>query len=354
MDKSHVDISGTVFDAMRLSDDTCFLCGSSVISDGTREHVFPKWLQHRHNLWDQELTLLNGTSIRYAQLMIPACHTCNENHLGALENRVRTAVERGYEAVAQLAPLTIFQWAGKIFYGILRKELRLLVDRRDSDGGTIVPSDLVEGYSTLHLFLQSIRQPFTFSPSDPFSALVVNLHFSEGDNDYYFCDSLHHMLVSLRTKDVGFIVTLQDAGIISGSYGRYVNDVAGRKLMPIQFDELYAKCLYQMSLLNRAPKFLTVTNNNDPASPTTVHMLPIGGLSGLPIVEEWVQADYAGVLSVLIERLYPMIDLSQLFVPPHHVMTWMTDSEGNLVLLDSDGNRLPPKKPAEPRDAADS
>lgn len=340
MGEDSVDVSGTVFDTMRFDDDTCFLCGSPVVSDGTREHVFPKWLQHRHNLWDQELTLLNGTCIRYAQLTIPACHICNTSHLATLENQVRTAVTHGYEAAAQLSPLTIFQWAGKIFYGILRKELSLLVDRRDRDGGTIVPPDLLQGYSTLHLFLQSIRRPFTFQQGDPFSALVVNLHSRDGEGDYYFCDSLHHMIVAIRTRDIGFIVTLQDAGIISDTYGRYVRDVAGRKLMPIQFDELYVKCLYQMRLFTRVPKFLAATSNHDPDAPTTVHMLPIGGLGGGPVVEEWVQADYAEVLSAFLQRLYPTIDASQLFVPPSHVMTWMTDPEGNLLLLDSEGNHL--------------
>ena len=62
-------------------------------------------------------------------------------------------------------------------------------------------------------------------------------------DDYFFRDNLKLAVVSLRSKDVGFIVALQDAGIIRDSYGRYVEEVAGRKLLPIQFDELYAKTI---------------------------------------------------------------------------------------------------------------
>jgi hypothetical protein len=153
MEEPEVDISGSVFDALRLGDDNCFLCGSPLGEDKTREHVFPRWLQHRHNLWGQQLTLLNRTHITYSQLTIPCCKSCNSGHLSSMENRVRTAVEGGYAEAAKLDPLLLYQWMGKIFYGILRKELTLLLDRRNKDGGTIIPPDLLEGFSTLHLFL---------------------------------------------------------------------------------------------------------------------------------------------------------------------------------------------------------
>ena len=340
MGESHVDISGTVFDRMRLSDDTCFLCGAHFDGDKTREHVFPGWLQHRHNLWDQELTLLNGTTIRYSQLTIPCCKVCNTEHLSGLENRVRNAIENGYKEAVKLPPIVVYQWLGKIFYGILRKELKLLLNRRDGNDGTIVPAELLEGFSSLHLFLQSIRQPFVFPDGEPFSVLVVNLHHHDGEGDYFFRDSLQLMICSLRSKDVGFIVTLQDCGVIANSYGRYVSDVAGRKLIPIQFDELYAKCLYQMALFTRTPKFMTAANH-DPNIPTSVHMLPIGGLSSKPVVEEWVQADYFQVLSAIMEQSYPEVDREHLFSPPSHVMTWMSDEQQKLILVDADGKRIP-------------
>jgi hypothetical protein len=106
--------------------------------------------------------------------------------------------------------------------------------------------------------------------SNPFSVLVVNLHQNEAHGDFNFRDSLQLMIASLRTKEVGFIVALQDAGLISSTYGQYARQVAGRKLQLIQFDELYAKCLYQVGLFNRTPKFITATNR-DPAVVT--HLL---------------------------------------------------------------------------------
>jgi hypothetical protein len=307
----------------------------------------PKWLQRRHNLWDQELVLLNGTAIRYAQLMIPCCESCNSIHLSGLENQIRSAIEKGYEEAVKLPALRVYQWIGKIFYGILRKEVVLLLDRRAADKGTIVPPELIQGFSTLHLFLQSIRKPFVFQDCEPFSVLVVNLHFREGKDEFYFRDSLHGMVCSLRTRGVGFIVALQDAGVIPGSYGRYVEDVAGRKLLPIQFDELYAKCLYQMCLFTRVPKFL-IAAGADEAAPTTVHMLPVVGLSTKPVVADWVQADYAQFLFGVLSQSERNLDPSEVFVPADRVMTWMSDEHGRLILADVDGSRIPAESPPDP------
>src|SRR4051794_9339716 len=102
MSNSEIDIAGTIFDSQKLNDEFCFLCGVSLSTGGTQEHVFPKWLLRRHNLWNEELVLLNNTAIKYSQLKIPCCNNCNNVHLGGLENRIRTAVEAGYEESVRL------------------------------------------------------------------------------------------------------------------------------------------------------------------------------------------------------------------------------------------------------------
>ena len=49
----------------------------------------------------------------------------------------------------------------------------------------------------------------------------------------------------MRMGEVGLIVSFEDGGLIRESYAKYVRDVAGRKLHPIQFTELYAKTLHK-------------------------------------------------------------------------------------------------------------
>ena len=315
-----------VFERLSLTDETCFLCGSH--DRITLEHVFPKWLQHRYDLWDRQLTLLNGTRIKYRQLTIPCCRDCNGVHLAAIENQISQAVGCGFAACQSLPDVVIYQWTGKIFFGLLRKELTLLADRKDKNAGTIATEKLVKSFSALHLFLQSVRQPFVFEAPRPYSVLKANLHSNEHTLNYDFRDNLIHQVVQLRLGEVGFIVAFEDRSIIADSYGRYLAQVDGRKLLQIQFDELYAKVLYQKSLIDGSPTYVTASNV-DPNVPTTVRELSSGAF-----VNEWNQEEFANVFRSLLEQNYGSSAQEIEYKATDLVSTWMdtlVDENGTVV-----------------------
>ena len=83
------------FENFSLDDDRCFLCGINMGENVTREDVFPRWLQRKHNLWNKQLILANGTQIRYSQLKIPCCPKCNNEYLSKLHNQDNQLTERG-------------------------------------------------------------------------------------------------------------------------------------------------------------------------------------------------------------------------------------------------------------------
>ncbi len=74
------------YGTQELNDDCCFLCGALMDGSKSAEHVFPKWLQNRYDLWNQKIELLNGSLMPYRQLTIPCCEKCNNEHLSSLEN----------------------------------------------------------------------------------------------------------------------------------------------------------------------------------------------------------------------------------------------------------------------------
>jgi hypothetical protein len=53
-------------------------------------------------IFEQTLTLLNGTEIPYKQLTIPCCSECNNVHLGKMEQHMKLACDPGHRAVAGL------------------------------------------------------------------------------------------------------------------------------------------------------------------------------------------------------------------------------------------------------------
>ena len=176
------------------SDDGCFLCGATG-REVTQEHVFPKWLQRRFDLWSQRVGLLNDSLIQYRQLTIPACAPCNNGDLSRLEAAVASAVDGGYAAASSLEPRLWYLWAGKLFYGILRRELSLIRNRANPDEGNIVSSALLKSFSNLHLFLQGIRKQHEFVGDPPYSVLVCNLYDLGHPRNYCFRDNLAHMTV---------------------------------------------------------------------------------------------------------------------------------------------------------------
>jgi len=321
------------FENMSLDDSFCFLCGVMMGKDSTREDLFPLWLQRKHNLFNEELTLINGTQIRYSQLKIPCCRQCNNEHLSQLESKISSAMNLGYQACLSLDPTLIFYWAGKIFYGILRKELSLLVDRSDPSEGSIVPETFIQAYDNLHTFMQGIRRPMNFIGASPFSVLVVHLHDLGSGNNYFFRDNILCQTLSIRSGGVGLIVALADAGMNNQSYARYLSEVDGRKLHPIQFDELYAKVTYESHRLLKTPFFTVAANENKREPIQVITHMP----SGI-IMKDWDQEEYAHLLeNVLAEWGVPD---DGFFVPPNLVWTFMTNSDGSLKFIDEDSRSV--------------
>jgi len=321
------------FENMSLDDTSCFLCGVKLGEDATQEDLFPRWLQRKHNLWNKNLILINGTQIRYSQLKIPCCLLCNNKHLSQLEKKISTAINSGYYTCLELDPVSIFYWSAKILYGLLRKELTLLVDRSNSEKGSIIPEKLIQTYDDLHTFMQGIRRSINFIGPLPFSVLVANLHdLGEGKN-YYFRDNIISQTLSIRSGEVGIIVAMADAGINNNSYSLYLDEINGRKLHPIQFDELFAKVTYESHRLIKAP-FFTVVSNKDKS-------VPIDVITQLPngmILNDWDQEEYSHWLASVMSVWG--IPEDSLYVPPNFVQTFMSNEDGTLKLIDQDGNLI--------------
>ena len=307
-------------DNHKFDNSVCFLCGDALtVETKTDEHVIPKWLQELYDLWNQKLILLNRTEIPYRYLFIPSCHKCNCDILEPLENKISFAVKGGYTEFIKLDEHEIFLWLGKIFYGIIYKELFLKYDRRNPDNGFITSPELLRGYKTHHFFLQSIRTNMIFRNFFPASIFIFKLQKPDDiKKNFDLIDNLYSMFISLRLGEVGVIAVLQDGGA-QKSIGDYFDIYNGKELHPIQFLEICATINYKSHLFNRTPKYIFAGSN-----PIEVIQAPLGGLSGGAIFNDWRQDKYIEVL-----KAYTRIDVPGMFVPPDKVMSWLRDENNN-------------------------
>lgn len=98
----------------------CFACGGASTS-GSGEHVIPKWLQNECCLFDERLTLQNGTYIPYRNLTVPCCIDCNTGFLSSVESAVQPLFHRG-DLMLPSDRLVLARWLSKILIGVLVKE----------------------------------------------------------------------------------------------------------------------------------------------------------------------------------------------------------------------------------------
>ncbi len=326
-----------VFDPMSPLDlDACFLCGRALQSeDKTKEHVFPRWLLEKFNLWDAQLNSLNDTAIPYRQLVIPCCARCNNTFLSRLEERVRAAVDQGYDAFKALDDVLIYQWVLKIMYGLLRRDASLLADRADETAGSIFPAEMLEDFRHTHSMLQTIRFETDFLPAPPWSIFGFQCHtYSDPASNFDFLHGLAGMSVALRMSAVGLVVCLEDQGSQRELHGEFIDQFTEHPLHPVQFREVAAMIFYKQALMNRVPKYMTLLPQNEGDKMQVISM-PVQGFSTKPIHDTWSQATYARILSKYLD-----LPIDDIYRSPDQVMSWIQNPDGTVKVMTADGRLL--------------
>lgn len=231
----------------------CFLCKRAV--DVTDEHVFPKWLQNRFNLWDKSVILKNSSLIRYRELKIPCCSECNTKHLSKIETVVSSLLEKEDISGMITESESLFIWLYKIMFGINYKEIFLSSDRRQPNSPKIVTDESLLSRDTYNLFLRFVRKEVFFEGFAPYSLFVFRLTDST-PTTYYYASEPYAMFASAIIGNIGLVASFQDDGYISRDIERN-NFLNGLKELSIpQFGDFAAFVLHLKTRMNMLPDYL--------------------------------------------------------------------------------------------------
>jgi hypothetical protein len=311
----------------------CFLCGRRLTRlNRSDEHVFPRWLQHRYDLWNKQITLLNGSHFQYRSLTIPCCRSCNTRYLSPIEAAVERAVRNGPAAVRRLSNRTLLVWLGKIFYGVLLKEGLLRADIRNPASGRLVRRTALRSFRMHHYFLQGARIPMRFLNAFPASIFVYRIQrYHDIERQFDFRDLPAALAVAIRMGSVGIVAALQDGGAQRTVHGSFLEAYQDFPLHPLQFAELIACFFYKATLSNRTPKYMIMEGRKA----LNVIQMPLQGFSLKPLFDEWDQSTYAQVLA-----FHTRMPIADIFDPPL-VMTWLNGSDGRPRFLSLRENPWP-------------
>lgn len=317
--------------ARKYDDSFCFLCGNEIeLSSKSVEHVIPRWLQRKYKLWDQTITLLNGTAMPYRSLTIPCCTTCNNTYLKPIEDKIKIYVDAGFDKFKRINRMVLYYWLSKIYYGIMYKELFLFIERRNPLAGRILTPDFMDQFKAHYLFLQGIRKkhrPLGFSPASIFVFRTQEL--KEITKRWDIVDNIPGMVIGLRMGDIGIMAALQDGGAQRSLLGG-IGDFARIPLHPLQFRELMSQITYRGILFNRIPKYISFADGKGAAT----MQLPLGGLSSKPLFDQWDNSVYAVLLAH-----YTGIPIDDVSPQPNKVRTWIRDEKRKLNFIDA--NKYP-------------
>ena len=218
----------------------CFLCGSPLGDDATDEHVIPKWLQGRYDLWNQRINLPNGTHMPYKQVRIPCCQPCNGERLSLLEQRVQQAFAAGPRATRELPPGDLLAWMTKVYYGLRVAHLNLVADRRAGSASPRLSSvPELAAVRGLRLALGSVRGAVRHQES-PGSVFVFETQ-ADPEDPWDLLDTYHWAFLAVRVGNVGVVASLLDGGALATGHPVPAFELASRTaLHPLQFSQVAA------------------------------------------------------------------------------------------------------------------
>ncbi len=285
------------FKRFNFGNSTCFLTGEALSSEEEKIQVLPTWLMSRYGLEDKVIKLLDENYVGYKDLKLPCASAVNDQYLLSLEAEIEEAFNKGYEGVTKLEPLRLFQWAGKLLYGIIFNEIQAGIRQQHAQGEQFnISEGLIHKFGNLHLMLQTLNLPIIFDGFNPFSLFIFKVDNAE--NEFSYRDEINTLTFSLRIQDFGLIICLQDNGANKRYHAEMLEKIQQDVLHPAQFEEFCARVFYSAFLFNRLPEYEVMPVGGD----IFIEAMPLRGTSSRPTFDEWQNKTYGQVLENFWKR----------------------------------------------------
>lgn len=279
------------FIQFNFSNRNCFLTGQTLGSEEEKIQVFPQWLMSRYQLENQPFKMLDESMATYKDIKIPCAAGVNDTFLEPLEKEIAAAFETGYDAVKKLNELKLFQWAGKLLYGIIFNEIQSGIKQQRAQGEEFnISQSIVHKFTNLHLMLQSLNLPVQFEDFKPWSLFLFKV--DNNPDEFGYRDEINTLTFSLRINDFGIIICLQDNGANAKYHAEVYDKIKATILHPIQFEEFCASVFYSAYLFNRLPEYHILPVGDV----IYVEAMPLRGMSSKPLFDDWMNKTYGQVL----------------------------------------------------------
>lgn len=282
------------FETLHFEENTCFLTGDELNDSNTSILVFPEWVLEKFELKTKKFQMMDAFSpIQYSDLKLP-CSQKVKNAFDALDEKINTAFEAGFQNVKGIDEQELFLWMGRIVYGILYFDLKQeQLKQQKSNAELSISPHLKDRFAKFHLMLQSIVSPVSFGEHKPWSIAIVPLKYSKDVFNYR--DDTVNLIFSLGMNGFGIIACLQDNGINLTEHQRILDKISNTVLHPVQFEELVGRFMYSNYLLRYQPTYIMEEQNHQ----LHIESKPIIANENRPLFGVWEDKMFGQVLAGL-------------------------------------------------------
>lgn len=240
----------------------CFICGADPGSKPFNdEHILPRWILSRFNLFEKQITLPNDKPFKYGSYTIPCCRECNSMMGEVFEQPMQRLFALGGEAVTDYIQkngiLIPFAWMSLIF---LKSHLKdnLLTYHLDHRKGTKKIGDLYEwdGLHHIHCIARSFYVGATIEPEAFGTFFVFPAKSQGGSAGFDFVDLYQPRAMLLRIDDLVLYTVLNDSCAALNRFMPFAQLISGA-LSEIQVREVLGHLAYINLSLAVRPRFFT-------------------------------------------------------------------------------------------------
>lgn len=239
----------------------CFICGSeNGTKDFNDEHIIPRWILKKFNLFERSITLPNGKAFKYGKYKISCCNDCNS----LLGNSLEKKVSEGFEGDIKKSRCffnenkeIIFQWVCLLYIKTHLRDREFISDFKKKDK----ISDKYE-WETLHhtyCIARAVYSGVVIEEKTYGSMFFFECDTSDFSEPFDYIDLYGTGTVLIKMKYFILICVIDDSKLVHKLIDEYLNKITG-KLNDIQLRELFARITDKNVRIIDKPKFMTLGN----------------------------------------------------------------------------------------------
>lgn len=221
----------------------CVMCRTELNKYNiSKEHIYPKWLLGKYNMYDQELILPNKSKMPYRFWTVNCCTKCNGTEMSAMEKLIKEAINSGYTEFVKLEEEVIVWWIMKIYYSKLYKETQMKMDRSNPDSGSLIKDSEFEKYDNIFIYMSELFKKLKFKNPKPYELFIFK---TKDETEFDYMDDISTNTIYIRLNDIMIVCVLNSFGIVGKMNEREINALSSiEEVHFYQVIELFSKMVY--------------------------------------------------------------------------------------------------------------